>query len=36
MVDTLCARLGGYDAIATVSDGLLGLLRADPQLARFS
>ena len=33
--DTLYARLGGYDAIAAVSDDLLTRLRADAQLARF-
>ncbi len=32
---TLYARLGGYDAIATVADNLLGRLMGDPQLARF-
>ena len=35
MPDTLYARLGGYDAIAAVSDDLLVRLRADAQLARF-
>src|SRR5215471_6221059 len=35
MSDTLYARLGGYDAIAAVSDDLLVRLRADAQLARF-
>jgi len=34
MPETLYARLGGYDAIATVSDDLLARL-TDPQLARF-
>lgn len=34
MPDTLYARLGGYDAIAAVSDDLWVRLRADPQLAR--
>jgi len=32
---TLYARLGGYDAIAAVSDDLLTRLKADPQLGRF-
>jgi hemoglobin len=35
MPDTLYARLGGYDAIAAVSDDLLLRMRADAQLARF-
>src|SRR5712691_2966653 len=35
MADTLYRRLGGYDAIAAVSDDLLVRLRADSQLARF-
>ena len=35
MSDTLYARLGGYDAIAAVSDDLLPRLMADPQLGRF-
>jgi hemoglobin len=35
MPDSLYARLGGYDAIAAVSDDLLIRLQADPQLARF-
>jgi hemoglobin len=35
MPDTLYARLGGYDAIAAVSDDLLVRLKADGQLARF-
>src|SRR5690349_5904792 len=35
MADTLYKRLGGYDAIAAVSDDLLVRLQADPQLARF-
>jgi hemoglobin len=35
MPDTLYARLGGFDAIAAVSDDLLVRLRADGQLARF-
>ena len=33
--DTLYARLGGYDAIAAVSDNLLPRLMQDPQLGRF-
>jgi len=32
---TLYARLGGYDAIAAVSDDLLPRLMSDPLLARF-
>ncbi len=32
---TLYARLGGYDAIAAVTDDLLERLMADSQLARF-
>jgi len=32
---TLYSRLGGYDAIAAVSDNLLPRLIADPQLGRF-
>lgn len=32
---TLYQRLGGYDAIAAVTDDLLARLKADPQLARF-
>ena len=35
MTDTLYARLGGYDAIAAVTENLLGRLVKDPQLARF-
>ena len=35
MADTLYKRLGGYDAIATVTDDLLVRLMADAQLARF-
>jgi hemoglobin len=35
MPDTLYGRLGGYDAIAAVSDDLLERLKADAQLARF-
>ncbi len=32
---TLYARLGGYDAIATVADDLLTRLKSDAQLGRF-
>ena len=32
---TLYERLGGYDAIAAVTDDLLPRLRDDPQLGRF-
>jgi hemoglobin len=32
---SLYQRLGGYDAIAAVTDDVLGLLAADPQLKRF-
>jgi len=32
---SLYQRLGGYDAIAAVSDALVSRLRADPQLGRF-
>jgi hemoglobin len=32
---TLYKRLGGYDAVAAVSDDFLGRLAADPQFARF-
>ena len=35
MADTLDARLGGYDGIATVADDLLARLQADAQLGRF-
>jgi hemoglobin len=35
MSDTLYARLGGYDAIAAVTDDLLARLQADAQLGRF-
>ena len=35
MSDTLYSRLGGYDAIAAVSDDLLPRLMADAQLGRF-
>ena len=33
--DTLYKRLGGYDAIAAVSDDFIGRLATDPQLKRF-
>jgi hemoglobin len=33
--DALYKRLGGYDAIAAVSDDFIGRLAADKQLARF-
>ena len=33
--ESLYARLGGYDAIATVADALLPRLASDPQLGRF-
>ena len=32
---TLYQRLGGYDAIAAVTDDFIGRLVADPQLGRF-
>ena len=32
---TLYKRLGGYDAIAAVTDDFLGRLASDPQLGRF-
>jgi len=32
---TLYERLGGYDAIAAVSNDLVDRLEADPQLGRF-
>jgi hemoglobin len=32
---SLCTRLGGYDAVAAVADDLLPRMMADPQLARF-
>jgi hemoglobin len=32
---SLYARLGGYDAIAAVSENLVDRLMADPQLGRF-
>ena len=33
--DSLYKRLGGYDAIAAVTDDFVGRLATDPQLARF-
>ena len=33
--ETLYSRLGGYDAIAAVSENLVGRLMADPKLGRF-
>jgi len=33
--DSLYKRLGGYDAIAAVTDDMLGRLVADPQLSKF-
>jgi hemoglobin len=33
---SLYRRLGGYDAIAAIVDGLFALLRADPRFARFA
>jgi len=33
--DSLYKRLGGYDAIAAVTDDLIGRLVADPQLNKF-
>jgi hemoglobin len=33
--ETLYARLGGYDAIAAVTEALLQRLNADPRLGRF-
>jgi len=33
--DSLYKRLGGYDAIAAVTDDMLGRLIADPQLSKF-
>ncbi len=33
--DSLYKRLGGYDAIAAVSDDFLGRLAADPSLSRY-
>jgi len=33
--DTLCSRLGGHEAIAAVSEGLLTRLKTDAQLGRF-
>jgi hemoglobin len=35
MTNTLYARLGGYDGIATVVENLLPRLSKDPQLGRF-
>ncbi len=35
MTETLYSSLGGYDAIAAVSDNLLSRLKQDQQLARF-
>lgn len=32
---TLYQRLGGYDAVAAVTDDLIGRLAADPQLGKF-
>lgn len=32
---TLYKRLGGYDAIAAVTDDFIGRMAADPQLSRF-
>ena len=32
---TLYTRLGGYDAIAAVTDDFLARLKTDPQLGRF-
>jgi hemoglobin len=32
---TLYQRLGGYDAIAAVTDDFIGRMAADPQLGRF-
>ncbi len=33
--DSLYKRLGGYDALAAVTDDFLGRLAADPQLTKF-
>jgi|SRR5581483_10478463 len=33
--DSLYKRLGGYDAIAAVTDDFIGRLVADPQLSKF-
>src|SRR5918911_11051 len=33
--DSLYKRLGGYDALAAVTDDFVGRLAADPQLGRF-
>ncbi|MGH6894230.1 MAG: group I truncated hemoglobin [Dongiaceae bacterium] len=35
MTDTLYARLGGYDAIAAVTENLLSRLTKDARLARY-
>jgi len=35
MTETQYSSLGGYDAIAAVSDNLLSRLKQDQQLARF-
>jgi len=35
MPETLYSKLGGYDAIAAVSDAILQRLQCDPQLSRF-
>jgi len=32
---TLYQRLGGYDAVAAVTDDMIGRLAADPQLGKF-
>ncbi len=34
-MDSLYKRLGGYDALAAVTDDFIGRLAADPQLKRF-
>ena len=34
-VETLYKRLGGYDALAAVTDAFIGRLASDPQLGRF-
>ncbi|MGH9313788.1 MAG: hypothetical protein ACRD1S_11410, partial [Vicinamibacterales bacterium] len=33
--DSLYKRIGGYDAIAAVTDDFIGRLGADPQISRF-
>ena len=33
--DTLYKRLGGYDALAAVTDDFIGRLATDPKLGRF-